>query len=167
MVATGDGFSCQPSLRGTYMTRLREFIHQADAEMLHNRDLARSLASEMSPDGPRGARRQEPADIAPRCKSRRALSPSPASPSATAPASESVATPGFSSRRYGRRATSPIDLALPRSAAKDFQPGRFNLCGLQHRRIRLLRLRWPLNPCASNWILCHLMNRRQAQGAFQ
>ena len=59
------------SLRGTYMTRLREFIEQADAERqtLRNRELTRSL---MSLDGPRGTRRREPAEISPRCKSRRA-----------------------------------------------------------------------------------------------
>ena len=108
------------------MSRLQDFQEQADAEsrMLCNQELARSLASRMSLDGPRGTRQREPAEIYPRCKSCRALSLSPASTSATAPALEAVASPAFNSRQYDRQATSfPIDLALPRFTAKDFQLG--------------------------------------------
>ena len=65
--------STRISLRGTYMTRLREFIEQVDAERqtLRNRELARSLASRMSLDGPRGTCRRVLAKISPRYKSRR------------------------------------------------------------------------------------------------
>ena len=51
------------SLRGTYMTILWDFLELADAESrtLRNRELARSLASRMSSEGPRGTRRREPA----------------------------------------------------------------------------------------------------------
>ena len=52
----------------------------------------------MSLGGPRGTRRREQQIY--RCKYRRALSPSPASTSATAPASEAVASPAFNSRQY-------------------------------------------------------------------
>ena len=69
------------SLRGTYMTRLRDFLEQADAEnqTLCNWERVRSLASWMSLEGPRGMRRRDLAEMSPRCKSRRALSPCPAS----------------------------------------------------------------------------------------
>ena len=55
------------SLRGTYMTRLRDFLEQADAEsqMLRNRELVHSLASRMSLEGPRGTRRRELAEMSP------------------------------------------------------------------------------------------------------
>ena len=83
------------------MTRLRDFLEQADAESqtLGNRELVSSLASRMSLEGPRGTRRRELAEMFPRCKSRRALSPCPASTSATPPASEAVASPVFNSCR--------------------------------------------------------------------
>ena len=48
-------------------------------------------------EGPRGMRRRDLAEMSPRCKSRRALSPCPASTSATAPGSEAVASPVFNS----------------------------------------------------------------------
>ena len=89
------------SLRGIYRTRLRDFLEQADTESqtLGNRELVSSLASRMSLEGPRGTRRRELAEMSPRCKSRRALSPCPASTSATALASEAVASPVFNSCR--------------------------------------------------------------------
>ena len=152
-------------LSGTYMTRLRDFLEQADAESrtLRIRELVHSLASRISLEGPRGTHRREPVEM-----SRRALSQCPASTSATAPASEAVASPVFNLCQYDRQATSsPIDLALPRFTAKDFLPGRFNWCGLPHRSIRLLHLHRLLNPCALIWILYRQTNRRRARGAFR
>ena len=49
------------------MTKLRAFTEQADDEhrVSHNRDLARSLGSRMSPDIQHGVRRREPEDLSP------------------------------------------------------------------------------------------------------
>ena len=49
------------------MTRLRDFLEQADAESqtLRNRELVRSLASRTSLEGPRGMRRRELAELSP------------------------------------------------------------------------------------------------------
>ena len=67
------------------MVKLQAFTVQAEAEAwgARNRDPERSSSSRMDPDIQRGVRRRETEDLSPRCKSRWALSPSPATLSAT------------------------------------------------------------------------------------
>ena len=77
----------------------------------------------MNPDTQHGARRREPEDLSPRCKSRRALSPGPTTSSDTTRDSVYVATLAPRSHLYGRGAASPpIDLPLSRFAEKEFIP---------------------------------------------
>ena len=71
-----------------YMVKLRAFTEQAEAEdrESRNQDLEpeRLSSSLMDPDIQHSVRRREPEDLSPRCKFCRALSPSPATLSATA-----------------------------------------------------------------------------------
>ena len=102
------------------------FLDTADAARREsrNRHRARSLASQMSPDGPLGVRRRESAGLSLQGTSHRSLSPCPTSTSVSATASESVAPVDFRLRRSGRRAASvPIDLALLGLLGLDYQPG--------------------------------------------
>ena len=113
------------SLRGNYMIKLWAFTEQADAEgrESRNRDQARSTSSRMDPDIHRSVHRWEPEDLSPRCKSRQALSPCPATSSATTRDSVDVSTPVPRSRLYGRGTSlPPIDLQLLKFADKDFIP---------------------------------------------
>ena len=136
------------SLRGTYMARLRDFIEQSDAESrtLRKQELARSLRKCLwmvhveHADGnrQRNLRNVSLVGLCPRY--RRLLLPQlrkllllrrsiRASTTDVPPPLQSIMhCHGFLQRTSNR--------------------GRFNWCGLQHRSIRLLRLRWPPNPCA-------------------
>ena len=153
------------SLRVKYMTKLRAFRGQADAErqVSHNRDLARSLASRMNPDIQHGVRRREPEDFSPRCKSRRALSPHPTSSDTTRDA-VSVSRPEpacacMVGEPFHLRSSYHCRSLLTRTSSQRC----FSQCGLQRRSIWLLRLRWPLNLCVLIWMLCRPGTRRRAR----
>ena len=66
-----------PSLIGSYITKLRAFTVQAEAEgrLARNRDPAWLSSLQKGPAHPREVRQQDPDDGSPHCKARRAMSP--------------------------------------------------------------------------------------------
>ena len=70
------------SLRGSYITKLRTFITQSEAESRWEGkwDLAQSSSKQKSSAPPRGIRQRDPDDGSLRCKARRAHSPCKHSP---------------------------------------------------------------------------------------
>ena len=108
----------------------------------------------MNPDTQCSARRWEPEDLSPRCKSRRTLSPGPTTSSDTTRDSVSVSTPAPRSRLYGREPPHLRSICHCRGLLTRTSSRRcFSQCGSQRRSIRLLHLHWPLNLCVLIWMI--------------
>ena len=113
------------SLRGRCMSKLWAFMVQMEAEARweRNRAPARSSSLPVGSDHQRGIRQWEPDDDSPRCKTRRALSPSTSEVSAVNTSSTAVSSPVPHSHLYGERPPLlPVTLRRPNFADKDFIP---------------------------------------------
>ena len=108
----------------------------------------------IDPDIQHGVHRRELEDLSPRCKTRRALSPSPATSSATTRDSVDVSTPVLRSRLYGRETSlPPIDLQLPKFADKDFIPDMLQSMWVAMQEYPASPRHWPLSLCVLIWRL--------------
>ena len=109
------------AFRGTYMTKLQNFLNDADAACLRarNRHRTRALASQMSREGLVDTHCREPDKVYQPSTSRRLCSQSRATASVAAVAAGPL-TPVIRSLRSGHQAIPALmDLELPRFATED------------------------------------------------